>query len=104
MSPNAGYIGGQRANYCKSYVATQLDLDDADGHTQNLGLQHLCSKRGGGCNQSEKSRRVRLGKPHRVAQARCTVAVLWGEAAQVRFVPKCLYFKVGLIPNWAGFC
>jgi hypothetical protein len=47
---------------------------------------------------------VRLGKPHRVAQARCTVAVLWGEAAQVRFVPKCLYFKVGLIPNWAGFC
>jgi 1,3-beta-glucan synthase len=45
MSPNQAflslhtdYIGGHNANYRKWYFATQLDLDDAIGQTQNPGL------------------------------------------------------------------
>ncbi|KAF8503579.1 hypothetical protein F5888DRAFT_1663362 [Russula emetica] len=36
--------GGRHANYCKWYFVAQLDIDDAVGYTQDLGLQRLCSE------------------------------------------------------------
>jgi hypothetical protein len=39
----ADHIGGQHSNFRKWYFAAQLELGDADGHTQNPGLQRLCS-------------------------------------------------------------
>ncbi|CAL1710234.1 unnamed protein product [Somion occarium] len=109
MSPNqalltlhADYIGGQHANYRKWYFAAQLDLDDAVGHTQNPGLQRLKSvKSRGPKNVHEKSLNSALDRWRqamnnmsqydRMRQIALYV-LLWGEAAQVRFVPECLCF------------
>ncbi|KAI0246237.1 1-3-beta-glucan synthase [Lactifluus subvellereus] len=108
MSPNqallslhADYIGGQHANYRKWYFAAQLNLDDAVSHTQNMGLQPLRSKRGGGRNHSEKSltnalERWRQAMDNMSQYDRMRQIALyllcWGEAALVRFVPECLCF------------
>ncbi|THH32853.1 hypothetical protein EUX98_g1321 [Antrodiella citrinella] len=109
MSPNqalltlhADYIGGQHANYRKWYFAAQLDLDDAVGHTQNPGFQRLKSvKRRGPKNAHEKSLNSALDRWRqamnnmsqydRMRQI-ALYLLLWGEAAQVRFVPECLCF------------
>ncbi|KAK7680380.1 1,3-beta-D-glucan synthase [Cerrena zonata] len=109
MSPNqalltlhADYIGGQHANYRKWYFAAQLDLDDAVGHTQNPGLQRLKSIKGRGPkNVHEKSLNSALDRWRqamnnmsqydRMRQI-ALYLLLWGEAAQVRFVPECLCF------------
>ncbi|KAI0072902.1 1,3-beta-glucan synthase [Panus rudis PR-1116 ss-1] len=109
MSPNqalltlhADYIGGQHANYRKWYFAAQLDLDDAVGHTQNPGLQRLKSVKGRGPRHAhEKSLNSALDRWRqamnnmsqydRMRQIALYV-LLWGEAAQVRFVPECLCF------------
>ena len=109
MSPNqalltlhADYIGGQHANYRKWYFAAQLDLDDAVGHTQNPGLQRLKSIKGRGPkNAHEKSLNSALDRWRqamnnmsqydRMRQI-ALYLLLWGEAAQVRFVPECLCF------------
>ncbi|KAG6884155.1 1,3-beta-D-glucan synthase [Termitomyces sp. T159_Od127] len=109
MSPNqalltlhADYIGGHNANYRKWYFAAQLDLDDAIGHVQNPGLTRLKSKRGKDKKQShEKSLNNALERwrqaMHNMSQYDrlrqiALYLLLWGEAAQVRFVPECLCF------------
>ncbi|KAH9972036.1 hypothetical protein BJV77DRAFT_958091 [Russula vinacea] len=83
-------IEGLHANYRKWYFASQLDLDDAVGHTQNPGLQRLRSKRGSGCNHSEKSLTSALERWHqamnmsqydRVRQI-ALYLLCWGESAQ----------------------
>jgi 1,3-beta-glucan synthase len=109
MSPNqalltlhADYIGGEHANYRKWYFAAQLDLDDAVGHVQNPGLQRLRStKRNALRNVSEKSFQTamerwrqamnNMSQYDRLRQI-ALYLLLWGEAAQVRFVPECLCF------------
>ena len=99
MSPNqalltlhADYIGGLHANYRKWYFAAQLDPDDAVGHTQNPGLQRLHSKRGGGCNHSEKSLASALERwrqaMNNMSQYDCMRQIAryllcWGESVQV---------------------
>ena len=99
MSPNQAlltlhmdYIGGLHANYCKWYFAAQLDLDDAVSHTRNPGLQRLRSKRGGGCNHSEKSVASALERWHQamnnMSQYDCMRQIAlyllcWGESVQV---------------------
>lgn len=108
MSPNqalltlhADYIGGQHANYRKWYFAAQLDLDDAIGQQQNPGLQRARTLKGKGRKNTEKS----LGNAlDRWRQAMNNMSqydrmrqialwlLLWGEAAQVRFVPECLCY------------
>jgi len=109
MTPNqalltlhADYIGGHHANYRKWYFAAQLDLDDAVGEAQNPGLQRLRSVH-------LTRARSRVEKSLHTAQDRWRAAMnqmsqydrlrqlalyllLWGEAAQVRFVPECLCF------------
>ncbi|KAG6889590.1 1,3-beta-D-glucan synthase [Termitomyces sp. Mi166 len=109
MSPNqalltlhADYIGGHNANYRKWYFAAQLDLDDAIGHVQNPGLNRLKSKRGKEKKPShEKSLNNALERwrqaMHNMSQYDrlrqiALYLLLWGEAAQVRFVPECLCF------------
>ena len=96
----ADYIEGLHANYRKWYFAAQLDLDDAVGHTQNPGLQRLRSKRGSGCNHSEKTltsalkhwhQAMNMSQYDRVRQI-ALYLLCWGESAQVRFVPECLCF------------
>ncbi|KAF8119311.1 glycosyltransferase family 48 protein [Boletus edulis] len=109
MSPNqalltlhADYIGGEHANYRKWYFAAQLDLDDAVGHVQNPGLQRLRSTRRTTLrNISEKSLQTamerwrqamnNMSQYDRLRQI-ALYLLLWGEAAQVRFVPECLCF------------
>lgn len=109
MSPNqalltlhADYIGGEHANYRKWYFAAQLDLDDAVGHVQNPGLQRLRSTRRNALrNVSEKSLQTamerwrqamnNMSQYDRLRQI-ALYLLLWGEAAQVRFVPECLCF------------
>ncbi|KAK0236382.1 1,3-beta-glucan synthase [Armillaria nabsnona] len=109
MSPNqalltlhADYIGGHHANYRKWYFAAQLDLDDAVGQTQNPGLTRLKSKRGSGKRPPhEKSLNTaierwrqamnNMSQYDRLRQI-ALYLLLWGEAAQVRFVPECLCF------------
>jgi hypothetical protein len=106
MSPNQAlltlhvdYIGGLHANYRKWYFAAQLDPDDAVGHTQNPGLQRLCSKRG--CNHSEKSLAIALERwrqaMNNMSQYDCMRQIAlyllcWRESVQVRFVRACLCF------------
>lgn len=110
MSPNqalltlhADYIGGQHANYRKWYFAAQLDLDDAIGQTQNPGLQRLRSqkRKTKGHKAAEKQLHSALDRWRqamnnmsqydRMRQIALWL-LLWGEAAQVRFVPECLCF------------
>lgn len=108
MSPNqalltlhADYIGGHNANYRKWYFAAQLDLDDAIGKTQNPGLTRLKSVRGGAKPAHEKSLNTamerwrqamnNMSQYDRLRQI-ALYLLLWGEAAQVRFVPECLCF------------
>ncbi|KAH9986726.1 hypothetical protein BJV77DRAFT_950787, partial [Russula vinacea] len=54
LTLHADYIGGLHANYHKWYFAAQLDLDDASVILKSRS-QRLRSKRGSGCNHSEKS-------------------------------------------------
>ncbi|EIW79670.1 glycosyltransferase family 48 protein [Coniophora puteana RWD-64-598 SS2] len=110
MSPNqalltlhADYIGGEHANYRKWYFAAQLDLDDAIGQAQNPGLQRLRStKRKNSTRTSgqkslatamERWRQAmnNMSQYDRLRQI-ALYLLLWGEAAQVRFVPECLCF------------
>lgn len=109
MSPNqalltlhADYIGGEHANYRKWYFAAQLDLDDAVGHVQNPGLQRLRStRRNTPRNLNEKSLQTamdrwrqamnNMSQYDRLRQI-ALYLLLWGEAAQVRFIPECLCF------------
>ncbi|KAG7451544.1 1,3-beta-glucan synthase [Guyanagaster necrorhizus] len=109
MSPNqalltlhADYIGGHHANYRKWYFAAQLDLDDAVGQTQNPGLTRLKSKGGSGKRPPhEKSLNTaierwrqamnNMSQYDRLRQI-ALYLLLWGEAAQVRFIPECLCF------------
>lgn len=109
MSPNqalltlhADYIGGEHANYRKWYFAAQLDLDDAVGHVQNPGLQRLRStKRKARRSVNEKSLQMamerwrqamnNMSQYDRLRQI-ALYLLLWGEAAQVRFIPECLCF------------
>ncbi|KAL0946251.1 hypothetical protein HGRIS_012507 [Hohenbuehelia grisea] len=112
MSPNqalltlhADYIGGQHANYRKWYFAAQLDLDDAVGQSQNPGLNRLRSQRGKGKPGANPTHAKSLNTAlERWRQAMESMSqydrlrqialylLLWGEAAQVRFVPECLCF------------
>ncbi|KAG6849623.1 1,3-beta-D-glucan synthase [Arthromyces matolae] len=109
MSPNqalltlhADYIGGHHANYRKWYFAAQLDLDDAVGQVQNPGLNRLKSKRGKEKRPAhQKSLNNALDRwrqaMHNMSQYDrlrqiALYLLLWGEAAQVRFVPECLAF------------
>lgn len=108
MSPNqalltlhADYIGGQHANYRKWYFAAQLDLDDAVGQQQNPGIQRTRTLKGKGRKSTEKNL---TGALDRWRQAMNNMSqydrmrqialwlLLWGEAAQVRFVPECLCY------------
>ncbi|RPD75871.1 1,3-beta-glucan synthase [Lentinus tigrinus ALCF2SS1-7] len=110
MSPNqalltlhADYIGGQHANYRKWYFAAQLDLDDAIGHTQNPGLQRLRSQKRKSKGHKAAERQLNsaldrwrqamnnMSQYDRMRQI-ALYLLLWGEAAQVRFVPECLCF------------
>ncbi|KAF9238943.1 glycosyltransferase family 48 protein [Melanogaster broomeanus] len=109
MSPNqalltlhADYIGGEHANYRKWYFAAQLDLDDAVGNVQNPGLQRLQSTRlKGSRSTNAKSLQTamdrwrqamnNMSQYDRLRQI-ALYLLLWGEAAQVRFVPECLCF------------
>ncbi|KAL1948262.1 hypothetical protein VTO73DRAFT_12337 [Trametes versicolor] len=110
MSPNqalltlhADYIGGQHANYRKWYFAAQLDLDDAIGQTQNPGLSRLRSQKRQTKGHKAAERQLH-GALDRWRQAMNNMSqydrmrqialwlLLWGEAAQVRFVPECLCF------------
>ncbi|KAI0767675.1 1,3-beta-glucan synthase [Fomes fomentarius] len=110
MSPNqalltlhADYIGGQHANYRKWYFAAQLDLDDAIGHTQNPGLQRLRSQKRKSKGHKAAERQLQsaldrwrqamnnMSQYDRMRQI-ALYLLLWGEAAQVRFVPECLCF------------
>ena len=110
MSPNqalltlhADYIGGQHANYRKWYFAAQLDLDDAIGQTQNPGLQRLRSQKRKAKGHKAAERQLQsaldrwrqamnnMSQYDRMRQIALWL-LLWGEAAQVRFVPECLCF------------
>lgn len=110
MSPNqalltlhADYIGGQHANYRKWYFAAQLDLDDAIGSTQNPGLQRLRSQKRKSKGHKTAERQLHsaldrwrqamnnMSQYDRMRQI-ALYLLLWGEAAQVRFVPECLCF------------
>ncbi|KAL7284815.1 hypothetical protein ACG7TL_002125 [Trametes sanguinea] len=110
MSPNqalltlhADYIGGQHANYRKWYFAAQLDLDDAIGQTQNPGLQRLRSQKRKTKGHKAAERQLQsaldrwrqamnnMSQYDRMRQIALWL-LLWGEAAQVRFVPECLCF------------
>ncbi|KAI0356840.1 1,3-beta-glucan synthase [Trametes cingulata] len=110
MSPNqalltlhADYIGGQHANYRKWYFAAQLDLDDAIGQTQNPGLQRLRSQKRKAKGHKAAERQLQsaldrwrqamnnMSQYDRMRQIALWL-LLWGEAAQIRFVPECLCF------------
>ncbi|TFK89235.1 glycosyltransferase family 48 protein, partial [Polyporus arcularius HHB13444] len=110
MSPNqalltlhADYIGGQHANYRKWYFAAQLDLDDAIGSQQNPGLQRLRSQKRKSKGHKAAERQLasaldrwrqamnNMSQYDRMRQI-ALYLLLWGEAAQVRFVPECLCF------------
>merc|ERR1719359_1738424 len=105
MSPNqalltlhADYIGGENANYRKWYFASQLNLDDAIGATQNASLPGLARKAKTGAAKSVESAANRwrhamanMSQYDRIRQL-ALYLLCWGEAAQVRFVPECLCF------------
>ncbi|KIY71346.1 glycosyltransferase family 48 protein [Cylindrobasidium torrendii FP15055 ss-10] len=101
LTLHADYIGGHNANYRKWYFAAQLDLDDAVGQSQNPGLTRLKSKKGGKRPSHEKSLSTaierwrqamnNMSQYDRLRQI-ALYLLLWGEAAQVRFVPECLCF------------
>ncbi|KAF8911358.1 1,3-beta-glucan synthase [Mucidula mucida] len=101
LTLHADYIGGHHANYRKWYFAAQLDLDDAVGQVQNPGLTRLKSKKGGKRPTHEKSLNTaierwrqamnNMSQYDRLRQI-ALYLLLWGEAAQVRFVPECLCF------------
>ncbi|KAJ7216464.1 1,3-beta-glucan synthase [Mycena pura] len=111
MSPNqalltlhADYIGGQHANYRKWYFAAQLDLDDAVGQYQNLGLARLKSQNGKMVGRRPAREKVLNTALERWRQAMHNMSqydrlrqialylLIWGESAQVRFCPEALCF------------
>ncbi|KIY49719.1 glycosyltransferase family 48 protein [Fistulina hepatica ATCC 64428] len=119
MSPNqalltlhADFIGGKDANYRRWYFAAQLDLDDAVGVSQSNALTRAISRTGGpkgpprnkGGNIDPKHPKSLDHALERWRQAMNAMSqydrlrqialylLLWGEAAQVRFMPECLCF------------
>ena len=103
LTVHADYIGGQHANYRKWYFAAQLNLDDAVGQSQNPGLQRLRSQKHKSKGHKAVERQLHsaldrwrqamnnMSQYDRMRQIALWL-LLWGEAAQVRFVPECLCF------------
>ena len=101
MSPNqalltlhADYIGGQNSNYRKWYFACQLDLDDAVGQTQNLGLRRSGFTKTNKKDLNTERWREAMNNMSQYDRMRQIALYLlcWGEAAQARFVSECLCF------------
>lgn len=105
---HADYIGGEHANYRKWYFASQLDLDDAIGRSQNPGLSRATSMRRTGQSGSAAISTA-SAKSLQSASARWREAMhrmndydrlrqialwlmCWGEGGQARFIPECLCF------------
>ena len=112
LTLHADYIDGEHANYRKWYFAAQLDLDDAVGHVQNPGLQRLKSTKRKRCNANEKSlqmvmdcwRQAMNDMTHYNRLRQIALYLVWGEAAQIQFVPEflCFIFKCADIIGYDG--
>lgn len=118
---HADFIGGENSNYRKWYFAAQLDLDDAIGKAQTLGLGRGASLRRGpsaaGKKQAPQAKKQsrssalfsasskslesaatrwrdamnRMNDYDRMRQIALWL-LCWGEAGQVRLTPECLCF------------
>ncbi|KAG0308655.1 1,3-beta-D-glucan synthase [Dissophora globulifera] len=104
---HADYIGGEHANYRKWYFAAQLDLDDHMGYHSAPGKDKKVNRNSmapqpGAVNieahenlaMAEEHWKVRMNQMSHFDRARqvALYLLLWGEAAQIRFLPECLCF------------
>ncbi|CAI2165065.1 7357_t:CDS:2 [Funneliformis geosporum] len=78
LSLHADYIGGVNANYRKWYFTAKMDVDDGLPETENYILEW--NRRMSAMSQHDRTRQLALW------------LLLWGEAAQVRFMSECLCF------------
>ncbi|KAG0366477.1 1,3-beta-D-glucan synthase [Gamsiella multidivaricata] len=104
---HADYIGGEHANYRKWYFAAQLDLDDhmgyhsAPGKNKKVNRNSMAPQPGaihieshenlGMAEEHWKSRMNQMSHFDRARQV-ALYLLLWGEAAQIRYLPECLCF------------
>ncbi|CAG8607253.1 16819_t:CDS:2 [Funneliformis mosseae] len=78
LSLHADYIGGTHANYRKWYFTAKMDVDDELSSTEN--------------DLREWNRRMNAMSQQARARQLALWLLLWGEAAQVRFMSECLCF------------
>ncbi|KAH8915230.1 glycosyltransferase family 48 protein [Atractiella rhizophila] len=96
-SLHADYIGGEHANYRKWYFAAQLDLDDVVGATnggasgRKKGVLSSAQKSLDGAHARWTQAMAQMSSYDRVRQV-ALYLLLWGESAQLRFMPECLCF------------
>ncbi|KAI1314525.1 1,3-beta-D-glucan synthase [Mortierella claussenii] len=104
---HADYIGGEHANYRKWYFAAQLDLDDhmgyhsAPGKDKKVNRNSMAPQPGAvnieaheNLGMAEEHWKARMNQMSHFDRARqvALYLLLWGEAAQIRFLPECLCF------------
>ncbi|KAF9205277.1 1,3-beta-D-glucan synthase [Haplosporangium sp. Z 27] len=104
---HADYIGGEHANYRKWYFAAQLDLDDHMGYHSAPGKDKKVNRNSmapqpGAVNvevhenlaMAEEYWKTKMNQMSHFDRARqvALYLLLWGEAAQIRFLPECLCF------------
>ncbi|CAG8433089.1 10718_t:CDS:2 [Diversispora eburnea] len=94
LSLHADFIGGENSNYRKWYFATRMDLDDVDNHTNhkpknNDDLNGRWNQRMNQMSQYDRLRQIALW------------LLLWGEAAQIRFIGECLCFLFKLADDYS---
>ncbi|KAI9626418.1 hypothetical protein H4Q26_017882 [Puccinia striiformis f. sp. tritici PST-130] len=100
LTLHADYIGGEHANYRKWYFAAQLDLDDAIGQTSNAVLASAKSLES--ARNRWRQAMSNMSSYDRMRQL-ALYLLCWGEAAQVRFMPECLYLRAVIRPLYRFF-
>ncbi|ORZ20022.1 putative 1,3-beta-D-glucan synthase subunit [Lobosporangium transversale] len=104
---HADYIGGEHANYRKWYFAAQLDLDDhmgyhsAPGKDKKVNRDYMAPQPGAvsieaheNLAMAEEHWKTKMNQMSHFDRARqvALYLLLWGEGAQIRFLPECLCF------------
>ncbi|CAG8552757.1 84_t:CDS:2 [Ambispora leptoticha] len=97
LTLHADYIGGEHANYRKWYFATHMDLDDAivDESNPNDPL----SRDNEDLDEQWNQRMDQMSHHDRIRQLALWL-LLWGEAAQIRFISECLCFIFKLADDY----
>ncbi|RHZ76458.1 hypothetical protein Glove_197g82 [Diversispora epigaea] len=90
LSLHADFIGGENSNYRKWYFATRMDLDDVNNRQKNSDdLNEQWNQRMNQMSQYDRLRQIALW------------LLLWGEAAQIRFIGECLCFLFKLADDYS---